>query len=113
MTRCQLVRPATPELLSGHVAPVPARRPHRDARARPACQRLRSPASQIKDAAGNKDGQKPLDRWRDRFGLEMHNDGLAEDVGKAAFCNAIEARKDGRAKMDLRMPPPRLGQESF
>ena len=30
-----------------------------------------------------------------------------------ALQNAIEARKDGRAKMDLRMPPPRLGQESF
>ena len=71
------------------------------------------PSAQIKDAAGDKDGQKPLDCWRDRFGLEMHNDGLAEDVGKAAFCDAIEARKDGGAKMDLRMPPPRLGQESF
>ena len=71
------------------------------------------PPAQIEDAAGDKDGQKPLDRWGDCVRFEMHNDGLAEDVGKAFFCNAIEARKDGRAKMDLRMPPSRFGQESF
>ena len=71
------------------------------------------PPAQMKDAAGDKDGEKPLDRRRDRFGIEMHNDGFAEDVGKAAFRNAIEVRQDGRAELDLRMSPPGLGQEPF
>ena len=71
------------------------------------------PPAQVEDAAGDKDSQKPLDRWRDRFRLEVHDDGLTKDVGKAAFRNAAEARKDGLAEMDLRMPPSRFGQKSF
>src|ERR1700738_3526669 len=43
----------------------------------------------------------------------MHDDGLAEDVGKATICNGMEARQDGLRKIHRRSPPPRPGQESF
>jgi hypothetical protein len=63
--------------------------------------------------ARDEDGQKPLDRWRDRIRLKMHDDGLAEDVGKSTFSNAVEARKGGRAETDLWMTLSRFSQKPF
>jgi NAD(P)-dependent dehydrogenase (short-subunit alcohol dehydrogenase family) len=71
-----------------------------------------SPA-QIEHAAWDQDGQKSLDRRRNGFGLEMHDDGLAQDVGEACLRNPIESWKDRPFELDLRMSPSRFGQKSF